>query len=348
MGSRPSGSGNRCRRRARSIGVYVNGIDSRSVDFCPPNHGTALHPLKPCPASSTQQLAIDTEKDPGWTNGPNDVAICSTDVGGNVSSPCVRRTVQVDNSCPGSGGTAARRSRCWGRYRRTAEAIEPPSPRRVHPVIRGSLKDGAGNPVAGATVCIYETIDLPDASRELVSTATTQSNGRFATRLDAGPSRRLDLVYRYNNRVLGDDGCSSIPGSFRRSRSRRSASRMATQPCSRGGSLGRTPRAGRLRMQARVGRKWRTFKQLRTDSDGRFRGQVPLHADDRTRPLRLPGSREAPERLSVRARRLTQAEARRSRLSLSDRLGISATGRPLHISMLVWPTCLAFALGRVA
>ena len=26
-------------------------------------------------------------------------------------------------------------------------------------------------------------------------------------------------------------------------------------------------------MQARVGRKWRTFKQLRTDSEGRFRGK---------------------------------------------------------------------------
>jgi hypothetical protein len=26
-------------------------------------------------------------------------------------------------------------------------------------------------------------------------------------------------------------------------------------------------------MQARVGRKWRTFKQLRTDSDGRYRGR---------------------------------------------------------------------------
>ena len=26
-------------------------------------------------------------------------------------------------------------------------------------------------------------------------------------------------------------------------------------------------------LQARVGRKWRTFKQLRTDSDGQFRGR---------------------------------------------------------------------------
>ena len=73
----------------------------------------------------------------------------------------------------------------------------------VQPVIRGSLRDGAGHPVAGGTVCIYETVDLPDASRELISSVTTQGNGRFATRLDAGPSRQLDLVYRYNDRVLG-------------------------------------------------------------------------------------------------------------------------------------------------
>ena len=89
------------------VSVYVNGVYSRRVDFCPPNYNDGYSALKPCPDSSSQQLAIDTQKDPGWTNGPNDVVICSTDVSGNVSSPCLRRTVQVDNSCPGSGGTAA-------------------------------------------------------------------------------------------------------------------------------------------------------------------------------------------------------------------------------------------------
>jgi hypothetical protein len=256
---------------ARSVSVSVNGIDSKRVDFCPPSVGGVYTALRPCPASSRQQLAIDTQKDPGWTNGPNDVVICAADVSGNISAPCVRRTVQVDNSCPGSGGTAAADLEAGvdvgGQLRPRAEITS-----KVEPVIRGSLKDGAAVPVVGATVCVYETLDLPDASRQLATTATTQANGRFATRLAEGPSRRLDLVYRYNDRTLG--------GRVQLESRVVPTLRIAKQSLRNGDAARFTgwvpgPNAeGRaIAMQARVGRKWRTFKQLRTDSDGRFRGK---------------------------------------------------------------------------
>jgi hypothetical protein len=256
---------------ARLIGVYVNGIYSRAVDFCRPNHGAQYTALKPCPNSSNQHLAIDTQKDPGWTNGPNDVVICSEDVGGNVSSPCIRRTVQVDNSCPGSGGTVAAEldagADVGGQTRARASVTS-----KVQPVIRGSLKDGAGTAVSGATVCLYETIDLPDASRELASTATTQSNGRFATRLDAGPSRRLDLVYRYNDKVLG--GRVQLDSRVVPTLEIRKKSLENGEAAQFSGRVPGPNAEGRaVAMQARVGRKWRTFKQLRTDPDGRFRGK---------------------------------------------------------------------------
>jgi hypothetical protein len=256
---------------ARSVSIHVNGIYSRGIDFCPPNYNGSYTAIKPCPDSSIQQLEIDTQKDAGWTNGPNDVVICSSDAGGNVSSPCIRRIVHVDNSCPGSGGTLATELDAGadvdGQLKTRARVTS-----RVQPVVRGSVKDAAGSPVAGATVCVYETIDLPDASRELVGTATTQSNGRFATRLDAGPSRRLDLIYRYNDRVLGgrvqlDSRVVPTLEIPTKSVENGEAARFA----------GRVPGPnadGRaVAMQARVGRKWRTFKQLRTDSDGRFRGK---------------------------------------------------------------------------
>ena len=51
---------------------------------------------------------------------------------------------------------------------------------------------------------MYQTTELPDAGRELATTVTTQANGRFATRLDAGPSRTLDLVYRFNTKKISD------------------------------------------------------------------------------------------------------------------------------------------------
>jgi hypothetical protein len=256
---------------ARSVRVYVNGIDSRGVDFCPPNHGSVYTALKPCPSSSAQQLAIDTQKDPGWANGPNDVVICAADASGNVSSPCVGRTVQVDNSCPGSGGTAAADLEAGadvgGQVKPRAAVTS-----KIQPVIRGSLRDGAANPVAGATVCIYETVDLPDASRQLVTTATTQENGRFATRLAEGPSRRLDLVYRYNTRVLGgkvqlDSRVVPTLQVPRKSLENGEAALF------RGWVPGPNADGRAVAMQARVGRKWRTFKQLRTDSEGRFRGK---------------------------------------------------------------------------
>jgi hypothetical protein len=256
---------------ARFVWISVNGIDSRGVDFCPPNRGSQYTALKPCPSSSTQQLAIDTQKDPGWTNGPNDVVICSADASGNVSSPCVRRTVQVDNSCPGSGGTAAADldagADVGGQLKARASVTS-----KVQPMIRGSLRDGAANPVAGATVCVYETLELPDASRQLVSTAITQDNGRFATRLAEGPSRRLDLVYRYNNRTLGgrvqlDSRVVPTLQIPKKSLENGDAARF------RGSVPGPNAEGRAVAMQARVGRKWRTFKQLRTDADGRFRGK---------------------------------------------------------------------------
>jgi hypothetical protein len=140
------------------------------------------------------------------------------------------------------------------------------------PVIRGSLRDGAGNPVSGATVCIYQTIDLPDASREMATSVTTQQNGRFATRLDAGASRTVDLTYRYNGWVLSDEVelDSTVVPTLRVPRRRLANGHAAT-------FLGRLPGPnadGRVvALQARAGRKWRTFKQLRTKSDGGFRGK---------------------------------------------------------------------------
>jgi hypothetical protein len=256
---------------ARSVSVYVNGIRSRGVDFCPPNHNARYIALKPCPDASSQQLAIDTQKDAGWTNGPNEVVICSSDAGGNLSSPCVRRIVQVDNSCPGSGGTSAAEldagADVGGQLRARASVTS-----KIQPVIRGSLKDAAGNPVPGATVCVYETVDLPDASRELGSIATTQATGRFATRLDAGPSRRLDFVYRYNDKVLGgrvqlDSRVVPTLELAKRNLENGDAARF------KGRVPGPNAEGRAVAMQARVGRKWRTFKQLRTDSEGRFRGK---------------------------------------------------------------------------
>jgi hypothetical protein len=256
----------------QSIAVYVNGTSSASSNICGPDIDSVSYShLKPCPDSSgPRAIQLDTEHGPGWVNGANDVRICGYDAGGN-ESPCVRRTVSVDNSCAASGGSAATSldsgADVGGQLRRRAQLTS-----KDDPVIRGTLTDAGGNPVAGAAVCIYQTTELPDAGRELATTVTTQANGRFATRLDAGPSRTLDLVYRHNTRKLTDrvELDSTVVPTLAIPRKHLTNGEAAA-------FVGRLPgpnAEGRaVALQARVGRKWRTFKQLRTADVGRFHGK---------------------------------------------------------------------------
>ena len=266
---------------ARSIVVYVNGIGSASSDFCVPNYGGSYTSLKPCPDSSgSRALQLDTEHGAGWVNGANDVKICGYDVGGN-QSPCIQKTVQVDNSCAASGGTTATSldsgAEVGGQLRRRAQVTSNDAP-----VIRGTLTAG-GAPVAGATVCIYQTIDLPDAGRELATAVTTQPNGRFATRLDPGASRTVDLVYRYNTKKLTDrvELDSTVVPTLMVPKKKLANGQSAI-------FLGQLPGPnadGRaVALQARSGKKWRTFKQLRTDADGKFKGKYRFtHTSGRQR-----------------------------------------------------------------
>ncbi len=129
---------------ARSTSVYVNGVPSAIDAFCNPDvPGGFYSRLKPCSDSSgLRTVHLDTERGAGWVNGANDVQICGYDAGGN-ESPCIRRTVQVDNSCAGSGGTAATTldagADLSGQLHRRARVTS-----KDDPVIRGSLtgRDG--------------------------------------------------------------------------------------------------------------------------------------------------------------------------------------------------------------
>jgi 5-hydroxyisourate hydrolase-like protein (transthyretin family) len=256
----------------RSIAVYVNGIPSSYATICGPDIDQVTYShLKPCPDSSgPRAIQLDTEHGAGWVNGSNEVRICGYDVGGN-QSPCLQRTVMVDNSCAPSGGSAATSldsgADVGGQLRRRAQLTS-----NDIPVVRGILSDAAGHPVAGAAVCVYQTTQLPDAGRELATTVTTQANGRFATRLDAGPSRTVDLVYRFNTKKLTDrvELDSKVVPTLAIPDKHLTNGQAAT-------FFGRLPgpnAEGRaVALQARVGRKWRTFKQVQTGDGGRFRGK---------------------------------------------------------------------------
>jgi hypothetical protein len=258
----------------RSFSVAVNGVESLRRDLCPPDPRTgAWSSLQPCALDEQVDLSLDTEGDPGWVNGPNEVEICAYDVAGN-SSGCITRTVEVDNTCPASGGQAGHDLTSGidsqGRVQAVARTRSSEAP-----VVRGVLRTGAGTPVEGATVCVYETVPLVDGSRELAAIATTQQSGRFATNLEPGPSREIQVVYRFNDRFLSRSLRleSAVVPQFRIAEKALRAGSAAHFSGSLPG-----PAAGSrvVALQARAGKKWRTFKQLRTDVHGRFRGKYPF------------------------------------------------------------------------
>lgn len=261
----------------RGVSVEVNGVLSDARDICPASAQTGAYSrVRPCPSSTGAAFSLDTESDPGWVNGPNAVRICAGDAAGNGSPSCVERTVTVDNTCPASGGATAASELSSGVETRSGELSRAADLNsNTAPVVRGTLRNGAGAPIAGATICVYETVDLSDGSRQLVETASTQPNGRFAARLDPGPSRELDVVYRYNTELLEqslDVDSTVVPTlSIPRKRLRNGQSALF-----RGRLPGPNAEGRAISLQAKVGRKWRTFKQLRSNSLGLYRGKYPF------------------------------------------------------------------------
>ena len=173
----------------RSIVVYVNGIASAAPGtLCSGSRLDGTYSsLKPCPDSSgSRAIQLDTEHGPGWVNGANDVQICGYDVGGQPVALHSKDGAGRQLLRRSSGGTAATSldsgADVGGQLRRRAQVTSNEAP-----VIRGTLTSG-GAPVSGATVCVYQTTDLPDAAREL---ATTGDDAGERSLRDPAGSRSL-------------------------------------------------------------------------------------------------------------------------------------------------------------
>jgi hypothetical protein len=260
----------------RYITVSVNGanvpgngrdLTAQCVLSTSPAGATALR-FSPCPNPATYTTTMHTESGP-WQQGANLLEVCAHDYAGNER--CISRTVQVDNSCQGSGGIRAERLDAGIVKRGDVRARAFLSSRR-RPVVRGQLSDARGDPVNDATICVYQRVKLPDASWQLVATPRTQPNGRFATYIDRGASRALRFVYRYNNRFERDAAkLHSIV---------RPAFKISPKVVRNGNSVrftGRLPGPNRDRrvvvIQARGTKKWITFKAPRTNRAGFFRAR---------------------------------------------------------------------------
>ncbi len=313
----------------RSVTVYVNGVASKVDAICVPFvAGGSYDRVKPCADSpGPRTLLLDTQNDPGWVNGPNDLRICSTDAGGNQSTPCLRRLVDVDNSCPASGSQPAARldagADVGGRLRAQASVRSTDAP-----VIRGALATSSGRPVAGATVCVYQTIALADASRELVTMATTQPNGRFATKLEPGASRTVDARVSLQHPRPLSSRCGLIPR-WCPSLSVGEKSVANGHPVHFRGGSARTKRGWPGGGLAGPGRSQVAYLQAAAHRPGRpVQRPVSLHTDNRPRGLCLPRSRQTAERLPVRGWSIAKAQGCRARLGFRSRpFPVSEAGR---------------------
>jgi hypothetical protein len=181
-----------------SVQITVNGRPAGGDDLSGSCNelGGLTSRLFPCPPSFAKTYSLDTAKAP-FQEGVNTVSVCAYDyaLSGTPNDACQVREVLVDNLCPGSGvggGNTITAGFGNGKAHRTLAF-------RRRALIRGRLRDGASNPVAGAEVCIEGHTDLAGRSYHLIGTATTNANGGWSYKLRHGPSRDIRIAYRFGS-----------------------------------------------------------------------------------------------------------------------------------------------------
>ena len=255
----------------RSVSVELNGqpLASRVLE-CSVKDGVAIR-LRPCPRNATPRFEVDTAA-AAFRQGPNELRVCASDFAPEATAnhTCETRTVRVDNACPIPAITGAvLRARFKGEGTRTTTRSDEPT------TVIGSLADAGGQPVRNAEVCIATRIDTTEGPPERVlATPATGPDGRFRTRIPAGPSREV--------RVAHWRGPHEVIERFLDLRSK-AVPRLALDP-PRGLSNGDTLRfeveipgpakaQRRVAIQARGTGKWIRIEGGRTDRGGRWSGR---------------------------------------------------------------------------
>ncbi|MDX6586634.1 MAG: hypothetical protein QOI31_1107 [Solirubrobacterales bacterium] len=255
----------------RSVEVELNGepLESRVLE-CSVKDGVAIR-VRPCPGNATPQFQIDTTG-AGFRQGPNELRVCASDFAPEATAnhTCETRTVRIDNECPiGETTGSVLRARFKGAgSRQTTQSNEPAT-------VIGALTDAGGQPVRNAGVCVATRIDTTDGPPERVlATPTTGPDGRFQTRIPAGPSREV--------RIAHWQGAHEVIERFLDLRAK-AVPRLALTP-PRGLTNGDTLRFNvhipgpanaqrRVAIQARGTGKWIRIEGGRTDRGGRWSGR---------------------------------------------------------------------------
>jgi hypothetical protein len=165
-------------------------------------YGTVAASPTPCPPALKAAWTLDTSAYP-FHDGANSIQVCASDLAtiGNPNTTCSPPvSVDVDNSCtesPVAGG--ADLSAQFAKS--DAETVTVGYGTEAE--VSGSLQDGSGNPVPGATICLKSQTIGVEPTAQPVGTVKTDSAGRFTYSVPAGPDRELLVGYRHDSFQVG-------------------------------------------------------------------------------------------------------------------------------------------------
>ncbi len=249
--------------------------------------GLAATSPSPCPAWFPASFLLNTAAPP-FQNGDNTVQVCASDLAtvGSPNTTCSAvKTVNVNNTCaesevPGGQVLSANFAAT------NSEAVTVPYGQPAE--VKGGLVNNAGDPIAGATICVEAQTEGEPGGPAPIATATTDANGQFSYQLPAGPNRHLLIGYRHD--------------AFQVARSISFASHTKpTLELSRGrvhegdriritGSLPGPAASGRvvvLQASALHGRRWLTFRRATTGARGGFRASYRFGSTSSTITYRI-------------------------------------------------------------
>jgi len=189
-----------------NVSVNVNGLPAAQpkVSNCdvaqannPSVQGTVAAAITPCPTEVSANWTLDTEAYP-FHNGSNSVQVCTSDFAtlGEPNTTCsALKTVNVDDSCTESPvGDGEILSAQFSES--NAETVTVAYGKGAE--VTGQLADDAGDPVAGATLCVKMQTQGVEPNASAVGTVKTDANGNYAYKVPPGPDRNVIIGYRHD------------------------------------------------------------------------------------------------------------------------------------------------------
>ena len=256
----------------RQVALLVDGAAyRRTAPKCAEPYTSAV----PCPVDGTEPFELDTRALP---NGPHTLSVELHDVAGNRSES-KGYAVLVDNVASATAPVpriALDRRTITSNYKAT-------------PAVRGTLRDAAGNPVAGVKVGVAIRSAVESASFELDTPVFSDGRGRVEIRLAAGGSREVRLSLGNQTAIANVRVKAPLRLKISPSKTRNGSSIRLH------GSVPGTEAVTEVELQAQSGRKWVPLKTValrrgrfsaryrfgRTFTTTRYRFRAVIHRDPR-------------------------------------------------------------------